>query len=311
MKELKFEDFINYDKRIGKMLIAGDEGTGKTLLLCKIGKGKMLHGFWDCCKSYDEVNEYNRLGYNFSKNYEHLCFANFDINCKGTEIPGRRVYSFNPYRLGFYDPNYITDFFPPFSLFCMTEGKNFLDSYEWNKFPNRYVSWLKTMRQARYDMVVDSQAFGDICTAYKKITNRFIYLHKECEEIKDGKGNVVGHKLFVFEFKHLRDVEYFERTTKKQNCDEYILIINDDFLYRNYDSRYCKYLHLKGRENQDFRIKHFPEIKTLDDVDNFAEEFGYTVPEGFYKSKNKDKKSLDDDLNELDNDLNFDDEIIF
>lgn len=303
MKEIKFKDFIDYDKRFGKMLIAGDEGSGKTLLLTRIAVGKMLHGLEDCLKSFDDVDKYNALGFHFSKNYDHLCFANFDINCKGTEIPHRKVYVFNPYRLGFYDENYYTDFFPPGSLFCMTEGKNYLDSYEWDKFPNRYVSWLKTMRQAKLNMAVDSQSFSDICTAYKKITNRFIYLYKECEEIKDLKGNVIGNKLFVLEWKHLRDVEYFERTTKKQNCEEYALLIDDVCVYDNYDSYYCRLLHLRGRENQDFRIEHFPEIKSLDDIEYFADEFGFNVPEGFYKTKKKlvdSPRSLDlDEDNEI------------
>lgn len=297
-----FNQFINYDKRIGKMIIAGDEGAGKTLLLVRIAIGKMLHGFEDCCKSYEAVDEYNSFGYRFSKNYDHLCFANFAINCKGTEIPHRRVYGFNPYRLGFYDPQYLTDFYPPYTLFCGTEAKNFLDAYEWDKFPNRYVSWIKTMRQARYDMAVDSQSFGDICTAFKKITGRFIYLHKECEEILDSKGNVIGHKLFVIEWKHWRDVEYFERTTKKQGCEEYELIIDGICLYENYDSYYCRLLHLKGRENQDFRIEHFPEIKTIEDINAFADEFGFSVPDGFYKTKNKKKDefvNITDDSDDL------------
>ena len=305
MKTVSFNDFIDYDKRIGKILISGDEGSGKTLLLTRIAIGKMLHGLEDCFNSYEAVDEYNSLGYRFSKNYDHLCFANFDINCKGTEIPHRKVYVVNPYRLGFYDPNYYTDFFPPFALFCITEGKNYFDAYEWDKFPSRYVSWIKTMRQARYDMAIDSQTFGDICTAYKKITNRFIYLEKECEEICDSKNNVIGHKLFVIEWHHLRDIEYFERTTKKQNCDEYELIISDMCVYNNYDSYYCRLLHLHGREDQDFRIEHFPEIKSLGDIEYFADEFGFTVPDGFYKTKKKSIEKSDSSDSDGENKIIF------
>ena len=293
MEEIKFKDFINYDKPIGKMLIIGIvEGAGKTLLLTRIGIGKMLHGMVDCNKSYVWVDEYNRLGFHFTKKYEHLCFSNFDINCKGTIIPDRKTYVCNYYRLGYYDSSYHTDFYPPGALFCMTEGKNYLDSYKWDKFPDRYISWLKTMRQARYDMVVDSQSSTDICTAYKRITKRFIYLYKECEEIINSKGELIGHKLFVIEWNDYRDVELFERSTKKQNCKEYILIIDDvsHGLYSNYDSYYCKYLHLKGRQNQDFRIEHFPEINSIDDIEYFADEFGFNMPEDYLKKNTKKEK---------------------
>lgn len=305
MEEIHFKDFINYDKPIGKMLIVGiTEGAGKTLLLTRICIGKMLHGLEDCYKSYAWVDDYNKLGYKFSKNYEHLCFTNFNINCLGTTIPDRKTYVCDFYRIGYFDPNYYTDFYPPGSLFGMTEAKNYLDSYLWKMFPRRFVSWLKTMRQARYDMVADTQVSTDICTAYKRICGRFIYLYKACEEILDSKGNLKGHKLYVIEWNDYRDVELFEKSTKKQNCKEYVLIIDDveGGLYDNYDSYYCRFLHLKGRENQDFRIEHFPEIKTIEDIEYFSENFGFEMPEDFLKTKhlNKEKEKDIDNFEDID-----------
>lgn len=41
--KIKFKDFIDYNKRVGKMIVSGLEGAGKTLLLARIGVGKMLH----------------------------------------------------------------------------------------------------------------------------------------------------------------------------------------------------------------------------------------------------------------------------
>lgn len=293
MEEKKFKDFIDYDKPVGKMLIVGkEEGVGKTLLLTRIAVGKMLHGLEDCYKSYSYVDEYNSYGFEFSKDYEHLCFSNYAINCKGTHIPDRESYACNYYRVGYFDSAYYTDFYPPCSLFCMTEGKNYLDAYKWEKFPDRYISWLKTMRQARYDMCVDSQVSGDICTAYKRICGRFIYLYKKCEEIHNSKGELIGHKLFVIEWNDYRDVELFESSTKKQNYKEYVLIIDDisGGLYNNYDSYYCRLLHLKGRKGQDFRIENFPDIKTIEDIEYFADEFGFNMPSDFLKGSKNQKK---------------------
>ena len=284
----KFNEFINYNKRIGKIIISGDEGFGKTLLLVRIAIGKMLNGLFDCQKSWDIVDDYNKYGFHFSKNYSHLLFSNFPINTVNTEIPNRKNYVVNPFRIGYYDENYPTDLLPPFALMCITEGKLYFDSYEWDKFPMRYVGYIKTMRQAYLDLVVDTQYFGDICTPLRRITNRFIYLKKECEEIKDLEGNVIGHKLFVIEWKNNRDVDLFERTSKKVNCEEYELII-DMCVYDNYDSHFCKFLHLMGREDQDFRIEHFPEIKSVEDINNFALEFGYQMPDGFLKTNKKEK----------------------
>lgn len=281
--ELSFDKFIDFDNRIGKMIIAGDEGTGKTLLLAAIAIGKMLHGLQDTWKSFDVVDKYNELGYNFSKNYEHLCFGNFDVNCLGTNIVDRKIYRCNPYKLGLYDPNFETDFFPPYSLFCITEAYNVFNAYLYDKFRDSFKGFIKTCRHGKYDFVLDTQCFGDICTLFRRITNRFIYLDREVEHIKDFEGNIVGHKLHVIEFRHNRDVENFERTSKLQNAKEYDLIIKK-CIFENYDTEFCKYLHLQGRELQDFLVEHFPDIKSSEDICNLLEEFGLLPPEGFFVS---------------------------
>ena len=283
---IKFEDFINYNERIGKIIIAGNEGSGKTMLLAMVAIGKMLHGLQDCWKSYRVVDDYNKIGFNFSKNYEHLCFANFDINCSGTNIPNRTVYRCNPYRIGLYDSMFETDFFPPYSLFCITEAYNIFNAYLFNKFRDSFKGFIKTCRHGKYDMVLDTQCFSDICTLFRRINNRFIYLDKKVEMIKDREGIVIGHKMHVLEWTNNRDVEYFERTSNKQNCKEYDLII-DKCLFKNYDTEFCKYLHLLGREKQDFLVEKFKQVKKIEDLDNFGEEFGIIPPEGFFVTNYK------------------------
>ena len=268
------------------MIISGEEGTGKTLLLTMIAIGKMLHGIQDCWKSYKEVDKYNKLGFHFSKNYKHLCFSNIDINCLGTYIPDRKVYRCNPYRLGLFDKLFKTDFFPPYSLFCITEAYNVFNAYLYNKFRDSFKGFIKTSRHGKYDMVLDTQYFGDICTIFRRICNRFIYLHDDVEMIKDREGIVVGHKLHVTEWTSNRDVEYFESSSNKKNCKEYELMIHK-CLFKNYDTEFCKYLHLLGRENQDFLIENFKKIEKIDDLDNFGEEFGMTPPDGFFMGGRK------------------------
>ena len=72
MKEIHFNKFMDLSKRQGKVLICGEEGAGKTLLSTYIGIEKMLMGVQDCWKSYERVDRYNDLGYNFSKNYIYI-----------------------------------------------------------------------------------------------------------------------------------------------------------------------------------------------------------------------------------------------
>lgn len=293
MKTVKFKDFIDYNKRLGKIIIIGIEGSGKTMLLSRIAIGKMLHGMQDCWKSYEVVDEYNALGFNFSKNYEHLAFSNIDINCLGTYIPDRVVYKCNPYRLGLYDPFFETDIYPPYSAMFLTEGYNFLNSYLYNKFRDSFKAYLKTCRQHKIDMVVDTHSIADICTIFKRLTNRFIYLYKPVEEIKDIHSIVVGHRMFVREWTNYRDVEAYEKSPNScKNYDEYELII-DKCMYENYDTEFCKYLSLEGRQFQDYVIQVFDKIEKAEDLENFGEKFGIIAPEGFFIGDKRKKEASD------------------
>lgn len=298
MKTIKFNEFINYDKRIGKIIISGLEGSGKTLLLAAIAQGKMLHGLQDCWKSYDEVDKYNDLGYHFSKDYEHLCFGNFDVNCAGTSIPDRKIYRCNPYRLGLFDEDFVTEIYPPYSLFCITEAYNVFNAYLFNRFRDSFKGFIKTSRQCKFDIVLDTQYFGDICTIFRRITNRFIFLNQNIEEIKNRDGVVIGHKLFITEWHNNRDVEVFEASGKKQNCDEYVLIL-DRCLYDSYDTNFCRYLGLKGRAFQDYDIRHFSKIESVEDVEDLSNNFGILPEEGFFitfgKKKSKEVIVEEDD----------------
>lgn len=291
---VKFDDFIDYDKRIGKMIITGVEGAGKTMLLARIAIGKMLHGMEDCWKSYDRVEEYNALGFNFSTEYEHLLFSNFDINCAGTNIPDRVNYKCNPYRLGLFSPNYDTDFYPPYSLLCIMEGYNFLNSQMYDMFPENFKGWMRTCRQAGYDIVVDSHSFMDIFNQFRKLTKRFIHLYKEVEEIKDFEGNVIDHKLFIREFTNYVDAEKYENGSVVHNYKEYELRLGM-FMYPCYDTEQCRYLHLEGREEQDFTIKQSSPVTSVEDLDHIGEKMGILPPEGYFVGKYQRGKSSKQD----------------
>lgn len=290
MKEIQFKDFIDYNKRIGKMIIAGDEGTGKTLLLTRIGVGKIQHKLMDMAKSVDAVEEYNKFGLGLECNYEHLCFANFRINCFYTEMSGLESYKLNPFRLGLYSENYYTDLYPPYSLFCITESRNYFSAYMYEKYQDWFVNFIRTSRQGDYDFVLDTQRFADIFVSFREITNRFIYCEKEVTHKYDKEGNCIGHILHIVEWKNHRDVEVFNNSSKKQNCEEYDLVL-DFCLFNNYDSKFCRFLHLYGRMGQQFSIEHFPELKSYEDIIQFAEDFGLVAPEGFYKSNKKETKN--------------------
>lgn len=277
-----FKEFMNLDVRQGKVLICGEEGAGKTLLSTYIGVQKMLRGLEDCWKSYARVDEYNRLGYNFSKDYEHLLFSNYNINCLGTYIPTFRTHMIDPFQIGLKCEDYETKLLPPLSFIIITEAQTVFNAYMWQYIRPEIRRYWETSRQAEIELVMDTNQPELVYKGMRNLCNRIIYLHEKTQEILDRHGFVVGHKLFVKEFKKY---SFFERYLQTNNADlvkeEYTLIL-DRCVYENYDSKQCRYLHLKGRENEDYYVEYFPDIKTIDDVETFADNFGLYAREGYY-----------------------------
>lgn len=298
--EKTFEEFLKIDERIGKMLICGLEGYGKTLLLSYIAVEKMLIGQQECWKSWEIIDKYNALGYDFSKDFEHLVFVAFiEVNCQGTDMPTRKSYDLDPFRIGLYDENYDTDIYPPYANLFIPEAQTVFNSYKQNSMRPEFFRFFETSRQARLSLILDCQRPILIAKNVRDLINRFIILTKPVEHLKNNKGEVIGHKLFILEFHSNLGLEAWVKTGKKTDFEEYELILNR-CMFNNYDSYFFEYLHLQGRENQDFRIIEKESISSIDDVENIA---SMTAPDGFYKTSSKKTEEPPDTCEEYDYDF--------
>ena len=269
MVEKSFKQFIDVSKRLGKILICGDEGTGKTLLSVSIAVEKMLRGMEDCWESYKQVDEYNKMGFNFSKDYDHLVFANHDITSKYTKVPDRKSYKVNPFKVGLFDDEFQTDLYPPGATFFITEAHIPFNAYMWQYVRPSVTGYWTTSRQYNVSLVMDTNRPNMVVNTIRDLCNRFIVC-LGAEEIKKEQF-VVGHKIHVIEFKNNGEFTHYLQTGKKDNGEEYIIRINA-CRYENYDSHLCRFLHLKGRELEDFCIEHFPEFKSIEDIECFGEK---------------------------------------
>ncbi|MBQ8430598.1 MAG: hypothetical protein IJX26_01470, partial [Clostridia bacterium] len=148
MEQIEFKDFIVISKRLGKILICGLEGYGKTLLLSYIAVEKMIIGESECWTSYEKVDEYNSLGYNFSKDYEHLVFVAFmTINCSETQISDRTSYSCDPYHIGLFMEDWNTDLYPPGANIFIPEIQRVYNSYNAERIRPEIYGYWETSRQ--------------------------------------------------------------------------------------------------------------------------------------------------------------------
>ncbi|MBR4003777.1 MAG: hypothetical protein IKI95_06990, partial [Clostridia bacterium] len=117
----------------------------------------------------------------------------------------------------------------------------------------------------------------------REIIDEFMYIEK-LEHKTDICGNVVGHIWHIIEWTDWQSLSAFLRTGNLTNCKKYI-IENNKCLFENYDSYFFRYLHLKGRKKQDFKIEHFPSISSIEDIERFGDVFGLNMPLDFLKSK--------------------------
>ena len=301
MKIVTFDEFINVNQQFGKILICGLEGFGKTLLLSAIAVKVMLNGLNDTIKSYEKVDQYNQLGFNFSKNYEHLCFTAFiEINCSGTNIPDRVSYDFDPFHFALHcDDGYYTDLYPPYSSLFVPECQRVWPSYKAEQIRPEVYGKMETGRQSKFNLVCDAQRLMMVAKPIRDLFNRILILENKVEEIKDMKGNVIGHKLFIIEFSSNADAEKFVNNRQEHNAKRYLLIINK-CMYANFLSDYFEFMSLIGAEDKDYRI--IPHIK-IENIDNINSMTSILMPEGFLLDKKVSKSNLN--KNEVDKTEDF------
>lgn len=297
MVEKTFKEVFDLNKRLGKILFAGAEGSGKTLAMVMLGVEKMLRGQKDCWKSYDEVDEYNALGFNFSKNYEHLVYSTVDMNCSYTEIPSFSSYEVDPYRLGLYSEDYETDLLPPGACVFIDEAHIPFNAYMWPYVRPEVVGYWTTSRQYDISLVMATNRPTQVVNFIRDLCNRIFYFPENVEEIKNG-GVVVGHRFHVLEFDNNACFERFLNTGQKENCKEYILRY-DKCCYPNFDSRKLRFAHVRGRELSDYICAHHDEIKSVEDIERIFLRFGFVFPRGYYIIKSEKVKSVNN-YNDID-----------
>lgn len=236
--------------------------------------------------TYDEIDTYNSCGFNFSKNFEHLCFANFDINTDGGIVPDLRSYKVNPYKLGL-NGKFKTDIFPPNSMFFMTEFQNYAPSNMDQYIRPEYRQFFQTSRHYGLSIFVDTQRPTDVAKCIRDLFDVFI----ECVSVENlyYNGVCIGHKWKLRIIENSRFLEDYLKSNDNKLCVE-IYHKSDRCYFNNYNSEFCRDLHIRGRENQDFKIEHFG---------NGGDDDILSQPDGFFIKKSDRANSFEEDCEVL------------
>ena len=301
---ITFNEFIDINDAFGKILIIGLEGFGKTLLLSYIAVEAMLNGRNDCFKSWQVVDRYNKLGFRFSKNYEHLCFTAFiTVNCKGTNIPGRKSYDFDPFHFGLYCEDFDTYLYPPYAHLFVPECQRVWPSYKSEYIRAEVYGKMETGRQSKFDLIADAQRLMMIAKPIRDLFGRILILKSKVKHIKNNKGVVIGHLLHIIEFNSNASAESYVNNGQNKDGREYYLKL-DRCIFNNYLSDYFEFMSLIGREKQDFRIVEHLDIRSIVDINKMS---SILMPEDYLvpRFKKKDKSSIGTDS--VDDDIDVDD----
>ena len=267
----------------------GKRGTGKTLHLVYDLVQKMLNGMEDCFTSYDMVDSFNSLGYNFSTNYEHLAFGNLDINCLNTVIPYRKINTIDPFRLGLHCDDYSTIIVPPCSLVGVTESQRYYNSHMASYFRPEILAFYETSRQWGIDFVFDCQRPRLIVPSIRELIDEF-YCCLGVKDVINRYGFCVGHIWKMLRFTEWGAVDKYLNTGNIENAE---LVIDKSAicLHENYDTAFCRWLHLQGRKEQDFYIEQYPTIASVEDVEKVSDKYGLKVPANYFVKPGDLKKS--------------------
>lgn len=259
-----------------RVMYFGNPGTGKTKHLCM----DVCHCMLNTCNSsalydsYEMINYFNSLGFKFETNYEHLGFCNLDINTSGLPIPDLKSYVVNPFKLGIKSNDFETDILPYAPNIFITELQIYFPSDMWDCLRPDVKKYWQTSRQYDINLVGDCQRPLDVAKPIRELFDIFIEFIKVEDVLRNGK---LVHKWTLRKIEGNRNLEEYLRTNNKNLCVEYVEY-SDYFYNSNYDSYFCRLLHIKGREKQKLFVKHFDEIN--------SEEL-FIPPNGYFVMKNE------------------------
>lgn len=249
----------------------------------------MINSLYYVDDTYEEIDCLNKMGYHFSKNFEHLVFANFDINTDNSEVPDLRSYVLDPFRIGI--PSKYYDKFDPFpygSILGITELQKYFPASMNDYIRTEVLQYFQTTRHNNVSVITDCQRPQDVAKKIRDLFNLFIECCGVEEIISDGI--VVGHK---WHFKIIDDPLVLDKylSSKDESLCFKCTFVSNRYLYEAYDSYFCKILHYKNFINSDYVIKHFNEF----------EDVNVECPEGYFVSR----------TNRANETAKFDDEVIY
>lgn len=263
-------DIKNIDfSKSQRIMIWGLPGRGKTLLLTDLCIRGMIETFYMVDDVFDEIDELNEIGYHLNKNFEHLIFSNYDVNSDGSDIPDLKCYKVNPYKLGLKG-KFETQCFPMGSSFFITELQNYYPATMNDYIRPEILRFWQTSRHYDLSLYGDVQRPIDIAKKIRDLFDIFIECVSVEEIIKENR--IVGHKWKLLIIENSRQLEEYLKSNNVKLCKE-VIYISDECRYYNYNSKFCRLLHLKGRENEQFYIEHFG----FNDDDLFTEPNGYFI----------------------------------
>lgn len=274
-------------------IIAGNPGTGKTLLMSYFQAKKMLEDdYSDYVESTYEIEELKAGGFSFLETppQPHLCYSDYRFEVsdylKSYAVDGFKFMLPNPYVKD-------TVFAPPYSSFFFDEAQRYWDSRMSRYLREEVYRLFQIHRKYHWNIYMTCQRLGNIDLNIRGIADLFIV----CEscEIKEDKYGFV--KQITWKTRQFNSPEvaenYMLAKEKNENSKlgKEVIITTKLPVTEYYDSYDCKPLiyNTNYYKNYDYYSDTGYEM-TLSSFVEYNNTHYFIAPQGYWKNEIYDKK---------------------
>ena len=257
-------------------IIFGNPGAGKTSLLASLACADMTvnaRNYLLPCRK--EISVLNSGGYNLTVPDKHIVFSNISITSEPVNMLPRKSWYVNPAKIALPNKTFPTVFLPPYAQIYISEAQKFYNSREYKKLADAVSRWYETHRHNGHNVTLDCQRSTLIDLNIRGIAEEFI-LPLSLKHKYNSLGGLTASEWKCIVLFSCYDVDKYLQTGELPKNHEKRVYKHEGNVFNTYDSRFAKLYHLRGRQNQDFELTHFPTVElNVEAIERFNEKFGY------------------------------------
>lgn len=275
------------------IIIVGECGSGKTLLLSHFQYNDMTQGTQDYKVAKREIEYLQQVGYRNLKipPQKHLCFSDYDF--RATKKLCR--YKISGYEIGLPNKHFKTAFFPVGSKIYLDEAQKYFDSRLSFFLREEVYRWFQLHRHNKYDVYLTAQRLANIDLNIRAIADKYIVID-DLDVKTDEYGRVVKITWKTRQFTSCETAELYQLSKERGEVSKLgkeVEISTDVNLFNCYDSYSNKPVFYDASHTKTLTMDYdyFTEQGyefTLKGIVEFNNKNYFVAPKGYLKKQKLD-----------------------